>query len=635
MGFTTATPIRCARPRTGTTARILGVRIVITGKAVVPSGPSIGVRTRNLFKKLFLAPAGLGLMAPLAVDAIRPASATDLNVAGIRQYTSSNEQVTSITQFSDVKPTDWAYQALSNLIERYGCVAGYPNGTYKGGQAMTRFEAAALLNACLDRITETTDELKRLLKEFEKELAVMRGKVNGLEAKVGELEATQFSTTTKLSGLATFVIGGNNFTGTNGGPQFTNTEFTTAYNNTKYGATVFEFDLQLAFDTSFTGKDLLRTVLRGGNAGGENGSAYSAGMLTTLEAFYEQPVGDNVMGVFQLFYNFPIGEELSFSFGPLVRNDDPGMLGLWPSVYPSDTMLDLFTYAGAPGAYNTDALGGGGGFVYSPKWAKGLTISQSYVSAEGASFSNGAVTNSSSGNPALGGMFTNGAGSAAVTQIGFAGDNARIFGGSYGIAFAYTYSQNLGVPIGTPLAQQYSDYNADASGYSSGNNFGLSGYWQPSQSGLIPSISWGIGTGTYKIQSGAQNLGGMFTGTAGVTTASWYTGLQWKDVFARGNDFGMAVGQAPYVTQLGGSAAETPRNITTAATGTGATGADDSNYVWEWWYKFQVSDNITVTPALFYVSNLAGQLGRLNQSGGSGTAANNVLGGLLKTTFQF
>lgn len=232
-------------------------------------------------------------------------------------------------------------------------------------------------------------------------------------------------------------------------------------------------------------------------------------------------------------------------------------------------------------------------------------------------------------------MFTNGSGSAAVTQIGFAGDNARILGGSYGIAFAYTYSQNLGVPIGTPLAQQYSDYNSDASGYSSGNNFGLSGYWQPSQSGFIPSISWGIGTGTYKIQSGAQNLGGMFTGTAGVTTASWYTGLQWKDVFARGNDFGMAVGQAPYVTQLGGSAADTPRNITTAATGTGATGADDSNYVWEWWYKFQVSDNITVTPALFYISNLAGQLGRLNQSGGSGPAANNVLGGLVKTTFQF
>ena len=103
-------------------------------------------------------------------------------------YAASEEQVTSITQFSDVYPTDWAYQALANLIERYGCVAGYPNGTFRGNRAMTRYEAAALLNACLDRIIEVTDELRRLIKEFETELAVIRGRVDGLEARVGELE---------------------------------------------------------------------------------------------------------------------------------------------------------------------------------------------------------------------------------------------------------------------------------------------------------------------------------------------------------------------------------------------------------------------------------------------------------------
>ncbi|MFZ9280253.1 MAG: iron uptake porin, partial [Vulcanococcus sp.] len=124
----------------------------------------------KLFQKLLLAPAALGLMAPVA------ASAADVQIAGLNQY-AAEEQVTSITQFSDVQPTDWAYQALSNLIERYGCVAGYPNGTYRGSRAMTRYEAAALLNACLDRITEVTDELKRLMKEFEKELAVLRGRV--------------------------------------------------------------------------------------------------------------------------------------------------------------------------------------------------------------------------------------------------------------------------------------------------------------------------------------------------------------------------------------------------------------------------------------------------------------------------
>jgi hypothetical protein len=72
---------------------------------------------------------------------------------------------------------------------------------------MTRYEAAALLNACLDRVTEMTDEIKRLVKEFEKELAITKARVDGLEAKVGELEATQFSTTTKLNGVVRFVMG--------------------------------------------------------------------------------------------------------------------------------------------------------------------------------------------------------------------------------------------------------------------------------------------------------------------------------------------------------------------------------------------------------------------------------------------
>ncbi|MDJ0621185.1 MAG: iron uptake porin, partial [Calothrix sp. MO_192.B10] len=66
----------------------------------------------------------------------------------------SQSQVTSVSQFSDVQPTDWAFQALQSLVERYGCIAGYPNGTYRGNRALTRYEFAAGLNACLDRVNE-------------------------------------------------------------------------------------------------------------------------------------------------------------------------------------------------------------------------------------------------------------------------------------------------------------------------------------------------------------------------------------------------------------------------------------------------------------------------------------------------
>jgi hypothetical protein len=59
----------------------------------------------------------------------------------------SKNQVTSVNQFSDLRPSDWAYQALSNLVEKYGCVAGYPVGTYKGGQAMTQGLLEVILRA--------------------------------------------------------------------------------------------------------------------------------------------------------------------------------------------------------------------------------------------------------------------------------------------------------------------------------------------------------------------------------------------------------------------------------------------------------------------------------------------------------
>ena len=161
----------------------------------------------NAFRKLLLAPVALGLAAPLA------AQAQSFDMGNVNRYTQQQDtdrmraleaqmgQVTSVSQFSDVYPTDWAYQALANLVETYGCVAGYPDGTFKGNIALTRYEAAALLNACLDRVTEITEELKRLMKEFEKELVVLKARVDGLEAQTAELAATQFSTTTKLSGL--------------------------------------------------------------------------------------------------------------------------------------------------------------------------------------------------------------------------------------------------------------------------------------------------------------------------------------------------------------------------------------------------------------------------------------------------
>ena len=283
----------------------------------------------------------------------------------------SRNQVTSINQFSDLRPTDWAYQALTNLVQKYGCVAGYPNGTYKGGQAMTRYEAAALLNACLERVTEVTDELQRLMDEFNKELAVLKGRVDGLEAKVGSLEAQQFSTTTKLSGLATFVVGG-------------------VSNNPAGEQVTFNYDLQLNLDTSFSGKDLLRTVLRAGNFDGDR-NAFGGG-LSTLEIAFQEDSGPDAMGIDKLYYQFPIGKQFTATLGARVGQED--MLALWPSAYPSDTILNVLTLNGAPMAYNKN-LGPGFGIWWQD--SSGWSVTANYVAANAADSSTGLFTSGSAG----------------------------------------------------------------------------------------------------------------------------------------------------------------------------------------------------------------------------------------------
>ncbi len=91
-------------------------------------------------------------------------------------------QVTSVKQLSDVQPTQWSYQAITNLVERYGCVAGYPNGTFQPGQPATRAELAALTNACLDNITQFYTEADAKL------AAALRAEYASVNARVGALE---------------------------------------------------------------------------------------------------------------------------------------------------------------------------------------------------------------------------------------------------------------------------------------------------------------------------------------------------------------------------------------------------------------------------------------------------------------
>ena len=178
----------------------------------------------NLLWRMLLAPATLSLfIVPKAVNA------AELNIDSISDYSASLDleqakqllqQVTSVNQFNDVYPTDWAYQSLVKLVKTYGCVAGYPNANFRGYIPITRYEAASLLASCLDRVTEVTEEVEKLMKEFKSELNFVTGSIMLLEDRVGTLEANQFSTTTKLKGKSTFTMGATKAYGTRNGSKY-------------------------------------------------------------------------------------------------------------------------------------------------------------------------------------------------------------------------------------------------------------------------------------------------------------------------------------------------------------------------------------------------------------------------------
>ncbi len=287
-----------------------------------------------------------------AFTAVQPSSGME-QVPTIADLNQSNRsrgmaQVTSVSQFLDVNPTDWAFQALQSLVERYGCIVGYPDKTYRGNRALTRYEFAAGLNACLDKIQEliaaaTADfvrkedleVVKRLQEEFAAELAALRGSVEALEVRTATLEKQQFSTTTKLTGNVWF-----NLTGAFAGDDVTaerslrapNSAFAPPQRDANNRPTcvqrqnpeiTFGYYTFLNFNTSFTGKDLLVTQLVAGNGNSPANQFVSAGFFNSWGTpFLDQTgvVNATNVSIRELFYQFPVGDNLRVVIGPRVNH---------------------------------------------------------------------------------------------------------------------------------------------------------------------------------------------------------------------------------------------------------------------------------------------------------------------------
>ncbi|MTJ23080.1 hypothetical protein FJR06_17860 [Dolichospermum sp. UHCC 0352] len=526
-------------------------------------------------------------------------------LAQVNRYSNENNtsinQVTSVSQFSDVQPTDWAFQALQSLVERYGCIAGYPNGTFRGNRALSRYEFAAGLNACLDRVNEliataTADmvtkqdlaTLQRLQEEFSAELATLRGRVDALEGRTAELEANQFSTTTKLKGEAIFAV-------------------TDAFGSEtgKANRAVFQDRVRLGLETSFTGRDVLTTRLAAGNATGfdlkdKNGNSIAGSQVpgngVGTQTFEVGSTGANSVKIDKLTYEAPLGPArvyLSASGGQ--HSDYAAVNNPYFFDKTDGGKGALSTFASENPIYR---IGGGSGIALNVPFGKpGSSFLKPSSITLGYLASNNSVSNAASPAPSNGLFDGN---YAALGQLNFNVGNRVALAATYVHGYQKAGSTLFdsgfdgGALVGTAQANSLGAdrtiLNAPSTSASSSNSYGISAAIKPSDKlSLSGFVSYHDVTG--------------FGANDDKEAWSYGAGLALPDFGKKGNVLGIFGGAQPY--SLGATGRETPYQV-------------------EGFYKYRVSENVSVTPGVIWMT-----------SPGQNNTSNDAFVGTLRTTFSF
>jgi hypothetical protein len=511
------------------------------------------------------------LIQPSAIaqeQAVAPMS----EVPAVKELTTAETQplaqVTSVSQLTDVRPTDWAFQALQSLVERYGCIVGYPDRTFRGNQALTRYEFAAGLNACLDRVSEliaaaTTDFgrkedldiLRRLQEEFAAELATLRGRVEALDARIATVERQQFSTTTKLVGQAILAVSDT---------------FGNAVGRDKDESQVyFANRVRLNLESSFTGTDFLRVRFQFGNFLNSNGESRIQNVTGTGATRLNFDTDfDNRVFIPHILYRFPITEAVSVTVGPT----GIGFTDITDTLTPPTIADDGLGIPSLFGEYSPYYRRGGGGGAVNWSITKNTILTVGYLAFNPE-------------NPSLkNGLFDGGY--HAMTQLAFYGN-----WGAAGIGYARGYAPGGRVGVfggaGSVLANApFGDSIATSS-----DIFNLSGFVRVSDNFHIHA--WGGYVRSSAENSGTSSLANGRGGSVsrfvdrGDNASAFYAalGLSFPDVGGRGNLPGILIGLPPRLSN------------------SDVRDEKDTSVHLEAFYRFQLSDNIAITPGFWAVIN--------------------------------
>ncbi|MBW4545388.1 MAG: iron uptake porin [Symplocastrum torsivum CPER-KK1] len=513
-----------------------------------------------------------------------PAANTTEVLEQINQYNNpggeSLDQVTNVSQLSDVSPGDWAYEALRSLVERYGCIAGYPDGTFRGNRATTRYEFAAGLNACLQQVErliaasvegfvtrEDLETLQRLVQEFEVELATLGTRVDDLEGRVAFLEDHQFSTTTKLNGEVIFAI--SDLFGEE--DNVLNADFD--------DNTVFQDRVRLNFDTSFTGKDRLRTRLQARNVA--TFEALSGNGLTREGRLgFEGDEGNDVQ-LDILGYRFPVGPAVVQIYANGAGLDD-----LATTVNPLDSSGSgsISRFGQRNPIYRIGGNGAGAGITFTPSGP--FRVDLGYLSNEAP---NPSDAQGGGGSGIFNGNYS------AIAQVTFQPFKALRLAATY----VHSYDEtSLGHGTGS-LASQI---NPDGDIGVVGNSYG---------------VEASIAFSPQLVLSGwAGYTDAIVLGTGGADVWNYGATLAINDFGTEGSTLGFVVGMEPKLT--GSSVA-----VGNLLPGDRRRDPDTGLHV-EGFYKLKVSDNIAITPGVIWLT-----------APGHDEDNDDIFVGTIRTTFTF
>ncbi len=508
-----------------------------------------------------------------------PQNISPSKTQAVTQTTAQN--VTSISQLSDVRSTDWAFTALQSLVERYGCIAGYPDRSFRGQRSISRYEFAAGVNACLDKINEIISSgladkvsqedlsaLKKLQEEFAAELATLRGRVDALDAKTAKLESQQFSTTTKLYGQAIFGLQG----------RFGNTADLNPRDGVKdtrdpAATLTYGYSLQLTLLTQLSDRGYLITGLQSGNlntgAGFSNAPYFLNDTFTRLG--YESDTG-NRLSLSDLSYRYRVSDNLALIVG--AQGVNPITVFRGPNRYESAGQGAISAFAQRNPILSLGNTQAGLGI----DWQISDRASLQAVYSAGNGFDSAA-------NPTGSGGLFNGPSTIGVQLAMIPIDRLDTT-----LYYLNSYSTNaiLGTGVGDNII-------GSLGSRLSTNAFGANLSWRASRNLILGT--WGGYTTT-------NVLGAGLSGT--VETTNWIVYLNMPNLLSEGDLAGIYVGQPPKITGSTISLNGVPAlNLPSAISGTGGVfGAQPASTTHaELFYRFRVSNNISVTPGVLFLFN--------------------------------